>query len=235
MVKAGDVIRRVQFKCDDPDGTYVDDSYVEGFMPDALDWLYNELRLTDDQFCSATLQLPGIAAGLPNLDDFQKDGGLLFYLNTPRMIRWKLPGLDPTYYRRADGPLDYPRDMPAGMTVLDSWAWKQDSIKLSLYAVSMDLEVSGEFLFDPTTNDESTIKIQKNITAALVSRVAYAIAVARNVVTWVATYGKEADDHIDDIKLLFVKQQQGKTARVGRISRATGSATRLIPTAGATS
>lgn len=235
MVRAKDIVARVQTKCDDPDGTYIDDTYVSGFLPDALDWLYNQLRLTDDQFSTAVIQLPNIDAGLDDLDDFQKVGGPLEFLTTPRIIRWKLPGLDATYYRRADGPLDYVRDMPEGMAVLDSWAWQKDSIKLSLYAINMDLEVSGEFMFDPTISDESSISITKNMTSCMTARVAMAIGKARNVQTWVTTYELEADEAMDDLKMMLVKQQQGKTNRVGRISRATGSATRLIPTAGATS
>jgi len=235
MVKAKDIVKGVQAKCDDQDGTYIDETYVEGHLANAIDWLYGELRLTDDQFAFSIVQLPAIPAGLPNLDDYQKEGQPLCFLDTPRMIRWKLPGLDPTYYRRADGPLDYVRDMPAGMAVLDSWAFQRDSIKLSLYAVQMDLEVSGEFILDPTVDDDSTINIQKSLRGALTSRVAYAVGAARNVQTWITLYEKEADDLIDDIKALMVKRNQSRTERLGRISRATGSATRLIPTAGATS
>ena len=128
-----DIVTRVQSKCDDPDGTYITSDYVIGFSNDVLDWIFNQFALTGSQFDTNIIVLPSVTAGLPNLDQYQAAGQPLALMVLPRMVRWKLPGTDATYWRRADGPMDYIHDIQNGIPQLDSWAWQRWSLKLSNY------------------------------------------------------------------------------------------------------
>jgi hypothetical protein len=231
MITVGQVLKRVQAKVDDQDATYCTEQYLEAFVQETLDWIYNQFRLTGSQFCESVVVVPNVPAGAPNLDDFTKSGQPLNALVTPRMIRWRIPGQDATHWRRADGPLDYIRDMPQGTQALDSWAWMKYSIKLSNYAQILDLEISGDFLFDPIKNSDSTLQITANAARAFTCKLAQEVGKARGNDKWVTTYGADADEAIDDLRMALVKENQGKTHRVGRMSRSSNSSTRY-PTVG---
>lgn len=223
-----DIIARVAAKCDDPDQTYITTDYVMGFVNDVLDWLYNEFKLTGSQFDTSIVPLSAVPAGSPDLNTYQASGQPLATMILPRMVRWKLPGLDPTYWRRADGPLDYVRDIQPGIPILDSWAWQRYSLKLSNFSTALDLEITGDFLYDPVTAPDDQIQISQNANRVFSCKLASEVGKARGNDKWVKTYGDDADDALDSLKIAMTKANQAKTERVGRISRAAGNASRLI-------
>jgi hypothetical protein len=222
-----DIIARVQSKCDDPDGTYLTSDYVMGFAQDAYEWLYDKMLTADSDFDQQVVILPAVAAGSPDLTQYQASGQPLATLVQPRMIRWRLPGQDATFFRRADGPLDYVRDMPAGIPQLDSWAWMRFSVKLSNFSTALDLEVSGDFLFDTLTSPDSQLQISINANRVLACKIASEVGKARGNDKWVTIYGADADDAFDDLMLAMTRAKQAKTHRVGRISRSTGNTNKL--------
>lgn len=223
-----DVVKRVQSKLDDPDGTTYDSDYIMGFVGDALEWLYNAMKRSNGQFDEGIEILPAFPAGTRDLDVFQQPGGKLDGLIIPRMIRWKLPGQDSVMFRRAEGPLEFVRDMPdPGVVFLDSWAWQKYSIKLSKTSIDLDLEVTGDFLFPPLTDPEAEIRIAKNGNRALACKVASDIGKARGRDKWKLDYAIDADEAVDDINSLLVKAMQGFTNRVGRMSRKFGRGSRI--------
>lgn len=231
MLKVGDIIKRVQAKCDDPDATYITDDYVLNFVEDVYEWMYNQLKLTGSQFDELVVVLPAVAAGTSTLDAFGEDTKPLASLLEPRIIRYKLPDQDPTYFRRADGPLDYIGDVTnAGLPYLDSWAWQHQSIKLSNFSTPLDIEISGDFLFDPLTEVGSQIQIAKNANRVFSCKLASEVGKARGNDKWVTTYAADADEAMDDLKSILVKANQGKTERLGRMSRSTRGNTRLLNT-----
>lgn len=190
-----------------------------GFAQDTYEWLFGKLRLTGWDASEEIAVLPAVAAGLPNLDSFQASGNALATLVQPRMIRWKLPGQDPTFWCRVDGPLDYPRDIQGGAAYLDSWAWLRYSIKLSNYSTALDLEVTGEFLFDPLTGPEDQIQISLAANRCFSSKIAAEAAKARRIDDWVTQYTADADEAFDDLAIAMTRANQGKTRRLGRNSR----------------
>ena len=223
-----DIISRVQFLCDDIDGTYVTVEYVSAGMQHAYDWLFNKMALVDSQFDQYVVELPGVQAGVPDLSAYQADGQPLALLLQPRMIRWKLPGQDKTYYRRADGPLTLPRDMPdSGYPMIDSWAWSRHNILLSKFSTALDIEITGDFLFDPLTAPDSQILLAKNLNRCFACKLASEVGKARGNDKWVTLYSADADEAYDDVAIAMVKARQAIPNRVARMSRNQGNATQI--------
>jgi hypothetical protein len=221
-MQVGDIIRRVAAKCDDQEQTYLTSDYIMGFMQDTMEWIFGKLRLTASEFDEQIVVLPGVNAGLPNLDSYQADGQPLAMLVQPRMIRWKLAGQPITNWCRGDGPLDFVRDIQNGIAALDSWAWIKYSIKLSNYSVSLDLEVSGDFLFDPLVDEQSQIQISIAANRAFSCQIAAEVGKARGNDKWVTTYSADALDALEDLSIAMTQAEQAKTRRVGRMNRRGG-------------
>lgn len=228
IVQLGDIVKRVQAKCDDQDGTYVTDDYVLSFANDTYDWLYNALKRTNSEFDETVQVIPNVPAGVPNLDQYQGPGQPLGDMLTPRMIRWKLAGQDSVMFRRVDGPLEYVRDLiDPGIPQLDSWSWQRLSIKLSKFSAVLDIEVSGDFMFAALTGNDDEVKIARNANRAFATKIASEIGKARGNDKWKIDYAADADEAVDDINTLLVKGMQGYTNRLGRMSRGAGRGTRL--------
>lgn len=214
-----DIASRVRSKVDDPNGTYCDDNYVLGFAQDVYEWIAIKLSLVDTSFDEQVIILPAVPAGTPDLNGYMAANQPLATLVQPWMIRWKLPGQDASFFRRADGPLDYARDIAQPPPQLDSWAWIKHSIKLSRFSTALDLELSGEFLFDPMTASDSQIQINLLVNRCFACKLASEVGKARGNDKWVTTYGADADEAIEDLQIKLVKANLPKTERVSRMSR----------------
>jgi hypothetical protein len=219
MLSVADAAQRAAAKVDDPEMTYVDVEYVMGFVQDVYDWLFGKLRLTNNQFDEEVIVLPGVIAGLPTLDGYQATGNPLAGMVLPKTIRWKLPGQSIQYWRKADGPLDYPRDLNPGGAFLDSWAWIRYSVKLANFVTALDLEITGDFAFDPLTDPDAQITMTQLANRTFTCKLASEIGKARGNDKWVKTYGDDADEALDDLSIALSKENQKKTHRVGRMSR----------------
>lgn len=231
-MRVKDIIARVCAKCDDQDQTYITPEYVMGFMQDTYEWLFGKLRLTPSDFDEQIVLLPGVAAGTPDLSTFQGDGQPLSMLVQPRKIRWKLAGAPITQWCRADGPNDFVRDITPGIPALDSWAWIKYNIQLSAFSTALDLEVSGDFLFDPLTDPDSQIQISIAANRCFSCQIAAEIGKARGNTQWVTTYSADAIDALDDLAIAMTKADQAKTARVGRMNRRGPGQNRMSTPAG---
>lgn len=159
MLQIKDIVARVASKHDDPDQTYVMPEYVMGFVQDTLDWLFGKLRLANNQFDEQVIVLPNVNAGTPNLDAFMQTGQPLALMVLPKIIRWKLPGQLPIYWRQSDGPLDYPHDVDPGGPFLDSWSWRAYSIELAKFNANLDLEVTGDCMFAAANDPDAQVVI----------------------------------------------------------------------------
>lgn len=229
-MQLSDIAARVRAKVDDPDATYVTDDMILGLANDAYDWLFAKMRLTNSGFDDSIVILPSVPAGSPDLNQYQASGQPLETLIRPRMLRWRLPGTDARFFRRADGPLDYVRDIQNGIPAIDSWTWERYSIGLSNFSTPLDIEISGEFLFDPLTAPDSQIQISKIANRVLSCKIAAEVGKARGNDKWVQTYEADATDALDDLDIALTKENQAKTARVGKISRVGAGQGRNLPT-----
>jgi len=222
VLRVKDIAARVAAKCDDPDQTYVDEDYVMGFVQDAYDWLFGKLRLANNQFDEEVLVLGNVAAGTSTLDQYQLSGQPLEAMVLPRMIRWRLPGQSNLYWRKSDGPLDYPRDLNPGGPFLDSWSWMRYSVKLANFSTALDLEITGDFMFDPLTDPDSKLSITALANRTFTSKLASEVGKARGNDKWTTQYGADADDALDDLLIALSKENQKKTHRLARMNRRRG-------------
>lgn len=224
MLSVSEAAQRVAAKCDDPEQTYITVEYVMGFVQDVYDWLFGKLRLANNQFDEEVVILPGVAAGTPDLSQFQATGQPLAGMVLPRFIRWRLPGQSNLYWRQADGPLDYPRELNPGGPFLDSWSWMRYSVKLAMFSTELDLEITGDFAFDPLTDPDSQIGMTQLANRTFTCKLASEVGKARGNDKWVATYGGDADEALDDLSIALSKENQKKTHRVARMNRRGGIA-----------
>lgn len=216
-MKTEDIVKRVQRRLDDEEGTYMDSDYVTGFVVEAYEELYNRLLSSGAEFDESIVELPGVPAGTGSLDDYMQPGAPLAQLLFPRTIEWKLPGQAVTYYRQADGPLDQVRDADP-IPSLDSWAWSRSRVLLSQTSTALDLRLRGDFLFDALTANDSQIQMSRIAPVALIYLTCEAIGIARGNDKWTKLYGGKADDSVDDLTIIIVKEMQSKTRRVARMS-----------------
>lgn len=219
MLSIRDAAERVAAKCDDQEETYVDVDYIMGFVQDVYDWLFGKLRLANNQFDEEVVILPGVTAGSPDLDQYQATGQPLAGMVLPRGLRWRLPGQSNIYWRKADGPLDYPRDLNPGGPFLDSWSWMRYSVKLANFSTDLDLEVTGDFAFDPLTDPDSKITMTQLANRTFTCKLASEVGKARGNDKWKVDYGADADDALDDLLIAFSKENQKKYHRVARMNR----------------
>ena len=219
MLKVKDIVARVAAKCDDPDQTYATPEYVMGFVADTLDWLYGEMRLGNTQFDEQVVVLPNVEAGTPNLDALMESGQPLDGLVLPTIMRWKLPGQSPLYWRRADGPLDYPRDLDPGGPYLDSWAWARYSVQLAKFSANLDLELTGDFMFNALTDPDSKLQISTLANRVFSCQLAAEVGKARGNANWVTNYSADADRALDNLMIAMSKENQNKIHRLGRMNR----------------
>ena len=190
-----------------------------GFVQDVYDWLFGKLRLANNQFDEEVVILPAVMAGSPDLNQFQATAQPLAGMVLPKTIRWKLPGQSNLYWRMSSGPLDYPRELNPGGPFLDSWAWIRYSVKLAMFSTALDLEITGDFAFDPLTDPDAQIVMTQLANRTFSCKLASEVGKARGNDKWVATYGADADDALDDLTIALSKENQKKTHRVARMSR----------------
>jgi hypothetical protein len=220
MALLSDIISRVQFMLDDPEGTGDGDpDYITGFAQNQYDRLYNKLRANGHNFDQLTVELAAVPAGVPDLGQYQVPGGLLALMVQPRMLEWKLPGQDASNYLAASGPLDKVPDAVASIPQLSAWAWTRRKLLLSRFSTPLDLRVTGDFLFDPLTDGNSPIEIELVANPVLAFGIAVAVAKARGRKQNVIDYAPDLEDSFDDINIALTKANLSKTRRVGRMSR----------------
>lgn len=206
---------------DDADGTYVTSDMVAGHAQQQYELLYNAIEAaTNSQFNEQVIEIANVAAGTKNLDALMAAGQPLEHLVAPKIIEWKLPGLDATNYREAAGPLDAVRDVVPGLPSLDSWAWIRRQIQLSNFAIPLDLRITCTTMFDPLTDQDSIIQLDRKAVPALVYMIALSIAEARGMVNLVQRYTARSEDAFDDLVIQWCKEEQSRTRRVARICRA---------------
>lgn len=216
-----DITSRVRFMHDDADGTYVTDDMVAGHAQQQYELLQNAIEAsTNSQFDEQVIELAAVPAGTPNLDAYMAKGQPLENIITPRILEWKMPGIDPTNYRESAGPLDSVRDVAAGLPSLDSWAWIRRSIKLSKFAIPLDIRLTCTTLFDPLLSPDDIIELERKAVPVLAIQIALAIGKARGMTTLVTTYAQDLDNAFDDLVIALVKADQPKDRRVARICRA---------------
>ncbi len=214
----GQVKARVRSLLDDPDGTYLNDSFLVPLISEVYDDANSQLAATQSSWDIAVVEAPGIAPGTPNLAALQTGAGPLAALtDQPLRIDWKPAGEDPSYYRLVRNyevlPDLQPRAAVAG------WEFRREVIWLTPCSIAVDLRVRGEFAPPPLTDESSVLSSHPRIGYVVAYGAAALVATVRGNDPWVRQYGQKALEGMDEILEQLVRAEQGQVRRAGRQSR----------------
>ena len=93
----GQVKARVRNLLDDPQGSYLTDSFLVPLICEVYDDANSQLASTQSSWDIAVVEVPGIPPLTPNLAPYQTAGGPLATLtDQPLRIDWKPAGDDPS-------------------------------------------------------------------------------------------------------------------------------------------
>jgi hypothetical protein len=214
----GQVKARVRSLLDDPDGSYLSDSFLVPLINEVYDDANSQLAATQSSWDIAVVEVPGIAPGTPNLLALQSGSGPLATLtDQPLRIDWKPAGEDPSYYRLVRNyevlPDLQPRAAVAG------WEFRREVIWLTACSIAVDLRVRGEFAPPPLMDESSVLSSHPRIGYVVAYGAAALVATVRGNDPWVRQYEQKALEGMDEILEQLVRAEQGQVRRAGRQSR----------------
>jgi hypothetical protein len=217
----GQVKARVRSLLDDPDGSYLTDGFLVPLIGEVYDDANAQLASTQSSWDIGVVEVPGIAAGTPNLAALQTGTGPLATLtDQPLRIDWKPAGDDPAYYRLVRNyevlPDLEPRAAMAG------WEFRSEVIWLTKCSIAVDLRVRGEFAPPPLTDDASVLLSHPRIGYVVAYGSAALVATVRGNEAWTRQYEQKALEGMDEIMESLVRAEQGQVRRAGRQTRHRG-------------
>lgn len=225
----GQVKARVRALLDDPQGSYLTDSFIVPLINEVYEDANSQIASTQSSFDVAVVEVPGVTPGTPNLSAQQAPGGLIGHLAAqPERIDWKVAGNAPSYYQLVPNYGVLPDLQPQqGMA---GWEWRSGVIWLTPSSIDVDLRIRGEFGFPPLANDDDVLQGPPRLGYSVSYGVAALIAVVRGNVQWVQEYEAAATESMDEIMGQLVRADQGQVRRIGRQTQ-TGSWGRNLPNA----
>lgn len=210
MVKA-----RVRSLLDDPNGSYLVDSFVVPLIGEVYDDACTQMESTQSSWDTAVVEVPGIQPGTPNMSSFQAQGGPLAQLtDQPERVDWKVAGMDPSYYQLVPNYGVLPDWQP--QQGVFGWEWRSEVIWLGNCSLAVDLRFRGEFSPPPLTDDTSELTAHPRIGFVVAYGAAALIATVRGNDAWTSRYELKAQEGMDEILQEIVRSEQGQVRRIGR-------------------
>lgn len=214
----GQVKARVRNLLDDPQGSYLTDSFLVPLICEVYDDANSQLASTQGSWDISVVEVAEVPAGTPNMAAWQAPGGLLAALtDQPVRIDWKPAGNDPSDYRlvRNYGVLPdlQPRAGVAG------WEFRSEMIWLTNSSIAVDLRVRGEFAPPALTSDESVLVSHPRMGYVVAYGTAALVATVRGNSAWTRQYEQKALEGMDELMEQVVRAEQGQVRRAGRQSR----------------
>jgi hypothetical protein len=210
-----DLKARIRGLCDDADGTYTSDAFLNPLVAQIYEESANKLLAADGSFERKQVELINVPAQTTDLSSFQVSGKPLELMFQPRILEYKQNGLSRVSYQEAEF-VDKVSDVTPGQLITD-WEWRSGVIFLTPSTLAMDIRVTGEFMFAPLANEQDVVRITNNFGVVLAYGVAALIGVVRGNQGWIQAYSKKADDSFDDVAQFLSRQNQKKIRRVGRM------------------
>lgn len=210
------VFSRIAGLVNNPQQDWCTPQNYQGQFNQAWDWLFNKLRQTDMPFDEDRVVLPGILAGTRDLSQYTTSGKPLERLIDPKKVWWKQTGMDDTNYTEVP-KLD---EIPDVLNVqgIEGFAWRLGTIYFSPSTIDIDLRIEGEFMFPELVSPDDPIRMS-GFTHVLAFKTSSLIGVVRGNDNWFTKYDLLAEKSLDDITAKFVKSDQAKVRRLGRITR----------------
>lgn len=209
----------------DPDADFTTDAYLLPLINQAYEDAVNYLEGTCSPFITQLKVCPNLPQGTTDLTQQMKPDDPLFGLVNPLSIDLKQAGQPDTAYcflRRVDilpNSSNQGVNQPANIYWQQlCWEWRSYVIYLSTLPYAADLRVRGEFRPPALKQDNDPIAIHPMMTSALAYATAALIGAERGNSGYIQNYGTQAQARLDDVSAELVRQQQGTTSRVGRMS-----------------
>lgn len=215
----GDVKAEVRSLVGDPDGDFVTDAYVTPLINIVLKKAVNYLEGTCSPFITKVVDLTNIPAGYTTFVKEQKTGGPLAGLMNPLRIEYKQAGMPINQFCKAEGIDILPNISPDANPTTRGMFWELRSFIVYLTPLSYiaDMRVRGEFRPAPLLQDDDVIAVHPMLSTALSFGTAALIGAERGNQSYVTNYKPEAESTLDDVAAQLVRQQQGVTARIGKV------------------
>lgn len=208
----------------DPDGDFATDAYLLPLVNQALEMFVHSLMGTCSPFITLLKVVPALPAGTTWLAEQQKPDQPLFGLMNPLYIEFKQTGQPETSYCGATRREILPNVSPYGSQQVRGldWEWRSYLLYLTSLPYISDIRVRGEFRPPPLIKDTDMIVVHPMMGAALAFGTAALIGSERGNTTYKTDYTTAAQNLLDDIESELVRQNQGTTSRLGKMSRGRG-------------
>jgi hypothetical protein len=217
----GQVKARVRNLLDDPQGSYLTDSFLVPLICEVYDDVNSQLASTQSSWDLGMVEVPDVAAGTPNLAAYQSGTGLLALLtDQPLRIDWKPAGADSSYYRLVRNYQVLPDLQPSEGVA--GWEFRSQTVWLTKSSIAVDLRVRGEFAPPPLTSDASVLLSHPRIGYVVAYGAAALVATVRGNAAWTRQYEQKAVEGMDEIMEQLVRAEQGQVRRAARQTRRNG-------------
>lgn len=206
---------------DDPQGSYLTDSFIVPLINEVYDDANSQLASTQSSYDISVVEVPGIQPGTPNLESLQAPGEILASLtDQPLRIDWKAAGTAAYYYQLVPNYEVLPDVQPQqGMT---GWEFRSEVIWLTPSSIAVDLRIRGEFGPPALTNDESVLISHPRIGYVVAYGTAALVATVRGNQAWTTQYNEKAMEGMDEIMEQLVRASQGSVRRVAKLTQRWG-------------
>lgn len=216
-----DIKQRTRSLVGDPFGDFCTDAYLLPLINQALDESVHYLEGTCSPFIEQVLTAPNVAAGTTSFAKLQTADNPFYGLMNPLRIRAKQAGAFPSNYFTIERVDHLPDVNPPGLLPFSKafWEWRSWIVFITPLNYAADIEVRGEFRPAQLQKDSDIIPLHPMMTVGLSYATAALIGAERGNQGFIQNYQPKAESTMDDIAAELVRQQQGTTSRVGRLSR----------------
>ncbi len=88
-------------------------------------------------------------------------------------------------------------------------------MQLANFSTNLDLEVTGDFLFDHLADPDDALQMTRLANRTLTCKLASEVGKARGNDKWVTTYGADATEALDDLIIALSKEKSAQDASPG--------------------
>ena len=128
---------RVRTLLDDPQGSWVTDSFIVPEINQVYEDCNSQLESTQSSWDIALVEVPNVQPGTPNLELYQLGNGPLSNLtDQPLRIDWKPAGNDPSYYQLVPNFEVLPDLQP--QQSMHGWEYRSEVIWLTPCSIAVD-------------------------------------------------------------------------------------------------
>jgi hypothetical protein len=224
-----DVKQQIRSLVGDVDGDFCTDAYLMPLMNTAYKQALNILEGTCSPFITQLQVATNVPLGTSSLAELQKPGQPFDGLVNPLDVEVKGAGLPEMSYvmgKRKDilpNSTNYSLNQPTNYwSGRFCWEWRSYVVYITALGYAFDIRIRGEYRPPALVKDTDLIQLHPLMGVALGYMTAALVGAERGNANYVANYGQQGKDTLDDVSAMLVRQQQGTSSRVGRMNGRSG-------------